>query len=219
MAWQGIALGLGSLTLNDGAVAYRDLSYRSPSNTYDFLKSSWALFNNVNKMDKSLGHGGCRMVIATGFRVKGSKRGIEDATGKLRSVIRRLGKGLITADEAIEKAKRIRQYSDIVPQLQANFAFTKAYVAERSGTKGGLSGARCFVDLSLFDKTVGKWIQLGEKIKWDDKTLNLSANFSPIIHIGEHVHPYPSDIRSGLEIAQQLAGDKDVLRALRKAAK
>ena len=54
------------------------------------------------------------------------------------------------ADQAIREASRIDLSFDVLPQLQANFAFTKAYVAESDGKGGGLVGANCFVDLVLF---------------------------------------------------------------------
>jgi hypothetical protein len=65
--------------------------------------------------------------------------------------MRRFQKGDLNAEQALREAARIRQPADIVPQLQANFAFSKAYVAESSGSKGGLRGANFFVDLTIFD--------------------------------------------------------------------
>ena len=52
-----------TLVLNDGAVAYRDLSYRSPSVTYDFLMRCWELFIAIRKAEASSGNAGPRMVI------------------------------------------------------------------------------------------------------------------------------------------------------------
>src|SRR5581483_4816256 len=58
-----------TLVMNDGAVAYRDLSMRTRSVTHDFLVRAWSLFQEIKKAEAAEGHPGARMVLATGFRM------------------------------------------------------------------------------------------------------------------------------------------------------
>lgn len=121
------------------------------------------------------------------------------------------------ADQAIREASKIRLSFDVLPQLQANFAFTKAYVAESDGTQGGLKGARCFVDLALFHDPLPAWLDVGKHICWENDRLGLKATFAPLqaILTERHASGGPVGVRDGLEVAQQLAGNTDVLKALR----
>jgi hypothetical protein len=118
---------LPTLAMNDGVVAFRDLSPRTRSVTYDFVRRSIELFHHVNDIDKKqLGHPGARMVIAAGFRVR---RVLDfDAhlnEGKGRAIKRKLNEGLITQEQAVNEALNARQYFDSTPELQGNFALTK----------------------------------------------------------------------------------------------
>jgi hypothetical protein len=108
-----------------------------------------------------------------------------------------------------------------VPQLQSNFAFTRAYVAETSGQKGGFAGSDFFVDLALFKRPLPPWIEFGPEFEWSHRTLGLHTKFAPVKKINDWRHPEggPRDIADALQIAQHLAGDADVLTALRSARK
>jgi hypothetical protein len=93
---------------------------------------------------------------------------MDATTSHFSSLMRRFQKGDLSAEQAIREAARIRQPSDIVPQLQANFAFSKAYVAESSGTRGGLRGASFFGrpdDFRHTDTTLGRKRKDGEMVK------------------------------------------------------
>ena len=206
-----------TLVMNDGAVAYRDLSFRSSSVTYDFLRRSWDLFIAIQKDELRASCPGARMVVAAGFRMR-SKRGRLDRTaGHFESLVIRLKDGKITADQAIREAVRIRPSFDVIPELQANFAFTRAYVADQSGGKGGLKGPRCFVDRSLFADTLPDWIQFDEPIQWGHERLGLRVDFVPVRTLTPTKQP--TGMRDGLQVAQHLGGDADFLRDLRKLAR
>jgi hypothetical protein len=114
-----------------------------------------------------------------------------------------------------------RQDFDIVPQLQANFAFTKAYVAESSGSVGGLQGPNFFVDLSIFAQPMPDWIELGPTIDWSYERLGLRTSFAPIQNLPQrrHIEGGPVGILDGHQTAQGLAKNPDVLSALRAASK
>jgi hypothetical protein len=141
-----------TLVMNDGAVAYRDLSLRSNENTFDFLMRAWRLFNDIKEVESGQGLPRARVVLAAGFRMRGRRAGMDATASQFSSIMRRFQSGSLSADQAIREAARIRQPFDVIPQLQANFAFSKAYVAENSGAKGGLEGANFFVDTVIFDQ-------------------------------------------------------------------
>jgi hypothetical protein len=208
-----------TLVMNDGAAAYHDISLRNRSVTYQFVMNSWSLFNTVNKTETNTNYPGARMVIAAGFRMRGRRAGIDQTKGHFGSLMERFEAGKISAVQAIQEAARIRPSFDILPQLQANFAFTKAYVAESNGRAGGLAGAKCFIDLALFDDPPPPWIELGPAIEWRNDALRLSASFAPVLRMPhwKHAADGPLGIRDGLQVAQHLAGEADVLRALREA--
>ena len=170
-----------TLVMNDGAVAYRDLSPSDASVTADFLRDAWRLFAAVNTAEARDAFPGARMVIAAGFRMKGRRAGLD-------------------ADEL-----RLRSAFDIVPPLQANFAFTKAYVAEQTGSAGGLGGARCFVEMTLLGRS-RDGLELGETIAWRHPKLGLAAEFAPLkaapfVGLGET----PPGVRDGGAVARALA--------------
>ncbi|HEX4095709.1 MAG TPA: hypothetical protein VHX64_03225, partial [Caulobacteraceae bacterium] len=144
---------------------------------------------------------------------------MDQSAGHFASIMKRYQDGQITDVQAIREAARISRSFDVIPQLQANFAFTKAYVAEAGGKMAGLGGANCFVDLAFFDGGPPPWIKLGPTVKWENERLNLSADFAPILDMPSWRHPEggPKEARDGLQLAQYLAGGVDVLKALREA--
>ena len=210
-----------TFVMNDGAVAYRDLSMRTRSVTHDFLVRSWDLFCEIKTAEAVEGYPGARMVWATGFRMRGRRAGMDLRNTQFQSVMRRFQEKKISAKQAITEAAVIREYFDIAPQLQANFAFTKAYVAESMGSAGGLHGSNFFVDLSIFTEPVPAWIELGQTIDWSHRKLGLRTTFAAIQNLPprRHVEGGPIGILDGLQIAQRLAQDPDVLLALRAAPK
>jgi len=209
-----------TLVMNDGAAAYRDLSLRSCENTYDFLMRAWKLFNHIKDVENAQGLPGARVVLATGFRMRGRRAGMDATASHFSLLMRRFQKGDLSAEQAIREAARIRQPSDIVPQLQANFAFSKAYVAESSGSRGGLRGANFFVDLTIFDTPTPPWVIKGKTVRWSNERLHMEASFAPILAFPPYKHlGGPIGIRDGLQIAQELTQDPDVLKALRAARK
>jgi hypothetical protein len=210
---------LPMLVMNDAAVSYRDLSLRSRSVTFDFLCRCWDLFGAIREAERQAEFPGARMVIAAGFRIRAKPKNSASATSHFDSILNRLDAGVVSTRQAISEALRVRQSFGLVPELQANFAFTKAYVAEQSGSQGGLSGARCFVDLSLFKDVPSSWLESDEQVNWKQDRLGLSATFLPVrtLRIKKHPEGGPTEIRDALEIAQYLTRDINVLKVLRSA--
>jgi hypothetical protein len=52
--------------LNDGAAAFRDLSTRARSVSFDFLARAIDLYDRVNATEAAAGHPGARMIVAVG---------------------------------------------------------------------------------------------------------------------------------------------------------
>lgn len=219
-----------TLVMNDGACAYFDLSYRTRWPTYDFLQRSKALFDAIQKSELQHELPGARMVIATGFRLRGRASQRSDQRGQfVKSLMKRVTEGGLTWQEALTKASKFGTPFDIAPHLQANFAFTKSYLAEQTGAAGGLPGPHCYVDGSLFDLKVvsAEDMRVGDPIEWESEKYGLAATFHELGYIrrakqtevrdGCVLNHGPIGFRDALEVAKILSGDDDVLKALRIA--
>src|SRR5262249_42808584 len=133
-------------------------------------------FQRIDQMDRGAGFPGARVILATGFRVRNVRPAA--ASNHVTSLLQRYRDGKISAEQAIREAGRPRPFFDIIPELQANFAFAKAYVADSDGSRGGLSGPQFYVDLSLFTTSSPPWLELGEPIQWHNDPLRLEAVFA-----------------------------------------
>ena len=202
-----------TFVINDGAVAYRDLSYISHDRTLPFLHNAWRLFEAVNA-ERDAGQAGARMVVAAGFRMSGRRAGGENEAARRRELVQSVERGERSIEQAVESAARGAAYFDVIPQLQANFAFTTAYLAEDSGSEGGLPGAHCYVDQSLFGNgSCG--IDFGQTIAWRHPDLDLRRDFAPIMKADERSTSTAAGIRTGYEVASALTGEVEVHTALR----
>jgi hypothetical protein len=78
-----------------------------------------------------------------------------------------------------------------------------------------------FVDLTIFERPLPQWIDLGPEFSWSNARLNMRGNFAEVIEIAQrkHLEGGPIGIRDGVQVAQELANDPDVLHALRTAEK
>lgn len=209
-----------TLVMNDGAAAYRDLPLQSNSATYDFLRRSYDLHRAIAVAEKKSGDPGARMVVATGFRMLGRRAGLDARRKFNRSVIERLDAREITASQALKEHEEFRPTFDSVPQLQANFAFTKAYLAEQAGAKGGLAGPHCFVDMAFFSRT-SPAVTLGPRIAWCHPELAIDAEFARIVALHDLKKAVRTilEVRTGLEIGVHLTDDPNLLSMLQKSQK
>lgn len=208
---------LPTFVMNDGAVAYRDMSPRAKSVTFDFLSRSIRLFNRINRVDKEeCGHPGARMVIAPGFRVRRELDFDEFLNkGKGKKIKEKFSGGKIDGLQAINEALKARSYSDSTPELQANFAMAKAFIAESSGSKAGLSGPSCFIDTSIFADSLPDWISFSEMIPWQHK--GMSATFGRLESIDTELASAQchKGILDAFEIAENIGTSREVVRKLR----
>lgn len=197
-----------TLVINDGAVAYRDLSLRDNGVTHDFLQRSHRLFDAISENERRNDWPGARMILGLGFRARGSRRGIDDADRRVDMILAEMTAGNIGAAEAVRKAASIQRYSDGIPQLQANFAFTRSYVADSAGSRAGLGGAKMFVDTAMFEGGAPpKWVQCGVAIPFHDQRLAIKCSFVSVTSlaspgkIGDRI----AGLRDGLEIGEAIA--------------
>jgi hypothetical protein len=156
-------------------------------------------------------------VIAAGFRVRRkSKRADHLINGIGRHLLEQVESGEISVKQAIYNALNIRPTFDLTSELQANFAFSKAYLAESSGSKAGFIGANMFIDHTLLESLPPKWLQLGEEIQW--KTDGMESEFSPIIDIDSTSAGACNyeGILDAFEVAEKLSASEKIVKRLKR---
>lgn len=206
--------------INDGIVAWRELSIRTSSVTEDFIKRSIDFFNDVSETEKKLGFPGPRMVIATGISMKMKTNYAAIAKKRAEALIESVNNGEIAVEEAIYKASSLKSYCNAVEVLQANFAFSRAVKAEESGTKGGLPGNNIYIDMNIFKTSKIKCLDLDAPFLWD-KEKGLETHFSRIIGYSEkQFNKYrENEISSTIDISKKLLNlnkEKKVINRLKK---
>jgi hypothetical protein len=205
-----------AMPINDGIAYFKDLSPRSNSVTADFLKRSIDAYNLVNKKDQENGYPGARMVIAAGPRLRINDV-VKHSKGHLSHIFSRLKSRQISARQAINEAFFSSPIAGFVPSLQANFAFTRAYLADESGSKKGISGPNCFISLDFFDVNHPEWISFKRIQPWEQK--GLKCNFGELDNLDWDLagRTRYSGIRNSLEIAdaQGIRYAEDYLKIVR----
>lgn len=199
-------VGFPSLVINDGAVAYADVGIDARNKVLTFLERSWAMFKAADAADKSVDGYGVRAVVAAGLRAKGSRRGFMKQDASYAEIIRNLAAGRMTESEALAAMRKVRRVHDIVPQLQANFAFSRAYEAEASGSKGGFSGSRFFLDRSIFAGDIPPWIEASPPIPWEPgaQIASLATSFVAIETFGVVPDGAERSLRTGRQLYERL---------------
>ena len=156
------------MQINDGAVVWRELSLRTPSVTFDFLKRAIHLFEKVNTVDLDAGYYGARMVLATGLHMKMSRTGVKAETNKkVNWLIHEVEVGEKDIKTAIYEAASFTSFFNNTPSLQANFAFSKAYIAEGQGKNAGFEGNHLFIDTAIFSDTIPEWLVFDKTVHWE----------------------------------------------------
>jgi len=192
-----------AMPINDGVAFFHDLSPRSNLVTYRFLERAINVFESINMIEEDQSHPGARMVIAVGPRMRITGV-VKNDLGHRQSIFRRLNDGIITSEQAVHEAFRSGPIAGFVPQLQANFAFTKAYCADESGGRAGLGGNRCYVDLSLLDEPLPPWIVFSRTQLWSMP--GMTATFGELDRFDRQMehHKRVAGILDALEIAARL---------------
>lgn len=204
-----------SVVMNDGAALYRDLSPRTGDVTYDFLRRILQLHREINEREFATGLPGARAVVATGFRLRRPRKRQPEMTAGIGShLVRAVEAGTKSIKEAVFTAVTIRSYFDVIPELQANFAFTKAYLAEREGSRGGLAGPRLFVERCIFSDPLPKWVTASAEISWT--TPGITTGFVPLQDIDERAagRSHNAGVHDAFEIAELIATSSGIVERL-----
>jgi hypothetical protein len=196
-----------TLAINDGAVAYRDIGLTRRDRAWLFIQRSWDLFQAATKADRELGGIGLRGVLAAGLRSRGSNRGILAQNATMAKTIEDLAGGRISKDEALKACWRVRRVHDVVPQLQANFAFTRAYTAEQGASVGKLKGSLFYLETRIFKDGIPHWMTADKPINWEPTAKwlsSLATSFVEIQAINQSAPDCDKAIRTGREILATL---------------
>lgn len=205
-----------TMVINDGCVAYRDLSPRSRAVTYDFVNRSYRLFKAINDNELANGYPGARAVIAAGFRARRNDGTIKHlAHGIGNTLINQIKSGQISAEEAIKKAVSIQPNHDAIASLQANFAFTKAYLIDAAGSGGGFLGNNFYLDANLLPSIVPDWITTTESIHFEEPGLSGEIIKVDALKLLPLNHPC-NDLLNAFEVAEKLCLDSDIRTKLKE---
>ncbi|MTH59986.1 hypothetical protein [Paracoccus litorisediminis] len=166
-----------TLVINDGAAVQTNIEERRSDRAWLFIQRCWKLYQEATEVDRSTGGLGLRAVIAVGLRAKGAGAGIVAQEKEHTAIIDALVNGKIDRDEAVARARKVRRVFDIVPTLQANFAFTRAYEAESSGKRGGFPGPALYLDMMILKDEIPEWIDARPPKPWRPSKTSLSTSF------------------------------------------
>lgn len=163
--------------INDGLICNMDLSSDSKRIPMNFIKNVIELHNEINRIDVENGFYGARTIISAGFRVR-KVNSVTIVSGVRDFLLDKISKNAIKPKEAVNMAIKSRPYFGIIPELQANFAFTKSYLVDTDGSSAGFKGPNCFIDLAVFEKPMPKFIRFSNYINWNK--FGLSAKFGEL---------------------------------------
>lgn len=196
-----------TLVINDGAVAYRDIGFTVANRAFPFIQRCWDLYQSATEADQQLGGIGLRGVLAAGLRAKGSNRGILAENEAMTNIIKHLVNGRISEAEAISAACKVRRVHDIVPQLQANFAFARAYTADQGAREGKLTGSRFYLDMRILREGIPGWMAAGEPTHWEPQVESLSALATTFVEVQtiSDARDREQAIRTGRELRPYLS--------------
>lgn len=198
--------GFPTLVMNDGAVGYSNVELLRSDKVWRFVERCWALYEEATTTDLASGGPGLRGVIAVGLRAKGSNRGITAQDRELTAIIEDFAAGRIDKQKALADTRKVRRVFDIIPQLQANFAFTRAYEAEQAGSAAGFRGPNLFLDTTVFAGGVPDWISAGDPIAWAPKKASLATSFVAVRGIDSvQVETARAALRTGHQLLDLLS--------------
>lgn len=198
-----------TLVMNDGAVAYGSLGLLPSGRLESFLERCWRLYQDATAVDRRGRGPGLRAVVAVGLRARGSARGIQAQEEELTGIIEAFAAERINKVEALAAVRKVRRVFDVVPALQANFAFARAYEAERAGSRAGLTGPGFYLDTAVFRAGVPDWILAEPPIDWRPKRASLLTTFVSVGAMGEAPEGGRRDVfRDGRELLSLLRRER-----------
>lgn len=205
-----------TFVMNDGAIAYRDLSPRTGGVTFDFLRRAIVLHAEINRSEIANGHPGARAVLAAGFRVRRNLDYVDRLTSGEGQVIKnKLAASLIFGEQAINHALMARHHSDSTPELQHNYAMTKAYLADAAGSKAGFMGPNFFIDMNIFEGEPPDWITFSNQVPWSGRGMSgFFGCFSSLDSSKAHQCKL-AGVRHAFEVATALSSNPDIVKIVR----
>lgn len=193
---------LQALVVNDGVAYVRQLSPRAASVGFDFLIRVYSAYKEINTLERRSGYPGARMIVAVGprLRIEGVSK---PRLGHLSSILSRFSAGILSPEQAIREAFRSTPVTGGIEELQANFAFTKAYLADSDGAEAGFAGPNCFVDATFFSSRPN-WLQISDIIEW--ATPGMRSSFFKVSDIdrAEAGRVHYVGLRDALDVANAL---------------
>jgi hypothetical protein len=191
-----------AMIINDGVAYVRELSPRGSFATYEFLAQVHKAFEAVNTAEHQVGQIGARMIVAAGPRLH-VLESLNPNISHLRSILNRLNAAKITPQQAVMEAFNVVAPTGSQLSLQANFAFTKAFLADKDGSRAGFKGPKCFIDKEFFH-SLPSWISSKKTIAWS--TEGMDGDFFEIESLNpeEGLITSYSGLRNAVEIAASL---------------
>ncbi len=139
-----------SLVVNDGAAFFRNLSFRGKHNTVDFLNAIVRAHYAVKNADKI----GARTVVSVGFRDKAFVSRMDELKRIAQIFAKKVERRTKSIEDIILDALATTSGFNQVPALNANYAFTKSYIVDGFGSKGGFAGPDIFVESGIFSNVL-----------------------------------------------------------------
>ena len=142
-----------ALVVNDGAVSVRDIPPTAqPNDMIDFIRAVGLLHYATNAEDQRAGGVGVRTVMCIGFRTPlGTDYAVRFSA--LRQAMREQRPDLLEASKDDQLGFMEDNHGKFgighylaVEQLQFNFAFSKAWCADKAGSQSGLCGPTLFLE-------------------------------------------------------------------------
>lgn len=200
--------------INDGIIVFNDMSPRSNTKTFEFIDRLLKLFLEFNKFEKANGFPGARMVISTGFRVRIKEQVIQDEQKRLSNIFKRVANEIIGLPQAINEAFRARPYFAYLPELQANFAFTKSYLVDNAGSRSGFGGPNCYIDLALFNSDKIDWLEFDGIINWEG--MGMKARYGKLKKFDRHlaINQKYKEILDAFDIAKNISAQDNITNIL-----
>lgn len=150
--------------LNDGAVICFDLRHKRNETVFNFVGLVFDLHNEIRQYRENRDDFDIRSIIAVGLRLKGF-RPFSNNQATLYELIRQAETNELTICDAILKAASMNMNLGRIPQLQANFAFTKAIMADEAGSGEGFRVGGCYIDTHLLaEKRTGLTLGNNQKL-------------------------------------------------------
>lgn len=157
------------------------------------------------------------MILSPGFRVRDEEK-FKVMSTKGKTILRKLRNYEITPEQAVYEALEVRPTFGVVPELQANFAFTKSYLADCIGSKGGFGGARMFVDLCLFrNEQVPNWIEYDDIVQFEKMGMKTAFISITDIDCEKGGQSKYEGILDAFDIGINISNDKNVVERLLKS--